>query len=379
MGKKAASKRRSEGSIYETKVTTNGKAYAYWTAAVTLRGPGRRQRETYRFKTRAEARAKLREALREAPKAAGPRMTVADYLAQWLGDKIDLKPTTLKRYRQHCLDDIAPRLGRVRLDKLTADEVQRMIHDLEKHYAPNTVRNVRAVLRTALNDAMAKRYITYNAAEPVKLPRARRFDARILAQDEVGRFFEAVNGDRLGSLFAVTLGLGLRKGEALGLTWDRIDFKKGTVTIDRQLQGDELVETKTSTRRVVPLTPPIAVMLEKRQAEQKREALAAGWRDPEGFSEGFVFTTMKGNPYGQRNVVRDFKHYLARAGLPSAIRFQDLRGSAATFFNDLGYDIKTAQATLGHADIRTTLKYYTQVNEPRQREALERLGRMIPA
>lgn len=375
MAKHTASKRRSEGSIYETSVTVKGKTYTYWAVARTLPrdGSGKQKRQTLRFRTEREARAKLSQLLRETPRAAGPSMTVAEYLAQWLDIKQDLKPETLKAYRSIYRWHLEPKLGRLRLDKLTADNVQTMIGATD--LAPNTIRNIRAMLRTALNDAVAKHHIAFNPADPVKLPRARRFDARVFTAEEVERFFEAVNGDRLGSMFAVTLGLGLRKGEALGLTWDRIDFQKGTVTIDRQLQNGELVETKTSTRRVVPLGASVAAMLEALQARQKKDALAAGWRNP----QEFVFTTGNGTPYSGRNVSRDFKQYLTKADLPSAIRFQDLRGTAATFFSDLGYDIKVAQVILGHSDSRTTGKYYTQASEPRQREALERLGRMIPA
>lgn len=374
MAKHTASKRRSEGSIYETTVTVKGKTYTYWAVARTLPrdGSGKQKRQTLRFRTEREARAKLSQLLRETPKAAGPSMTVAEYLAQWLDIKQDLKPETLKAYRSIYRWHLEPKLGRLRLDKLTADNVQSMISATD--LAPNTIRNIRAMLRTALNDAVAKRHIAYNAAEPVKLPRDKRYVARVLTVDEIGRLFAAINGDRLGSLFSLTLRLGLRKGEALGLTWDRVDFAKGTVTIDRQFQDGELVETKTSTARVYNLGESIA-MLKDHHAKQRKEALAAGWRN----DEGFVFTTTNGTPYGQRNVVRDFKEYLAKAGLPATIRFQDLRGTAATLFVDRGYDASTAQKLLGHADIRTTLKYYIQARDGRQREALEDLARLIPA
>jgi integrase len=370
-----ARKRSREGSIYPVTETINGKTYSYWIASRELKGAnGKRKRQVVRLKTEREARAKLAEFLRQPATTAGPRMTLGEYLEQWLSDARDLKPSTLKRYRAHYRSDIAPRLGRVRLDKLTADDVQTMIHDLEKTHKPLGVRNARAFLRKALNDAIAKRYLTYNAAEPVKLPRDKRYVARVLTVDEIGRLFAAINGDRLGSLFSLTLRLGLRKGEALGLTWDRVNFAKGTVTIDRQFQEGELVETKTSTARVYNLGESIA-MLKDHQAKQRKEAVAAGWRN----DEGFVFTTTNGTPYGQRNVVRDFKTYLAKAGLPATIRFQDLRGTAATLFVDRGFDASTAQKLLGHADIRTTLKYYIQARDGRQREALEDLARLIPA
>jgi integrase len=152
------------------------------------------------------------------------------------------------------------------------------------------------VLSAALSDAKKKRLIPYNPAESVEAPEIADFEARVFSPDEAARFFEAIDGDPLGPVFAVTLALGLRLGEVLGLTWDQIDADWGGLWIRQQLQWIEprhvvgrpvirqlaydaengkakpsMVRPKTkSSVSWLPLPPDIAAILKAHNAGQSR-------------------------------------------------------------------------------------------------------------
>jgi integrase len=399
--------RSREGSIYPTSVTVKGKTYKYWVVARTL-GPhkGRQQRETYRFTTEKEARRKLSELLKGAPKKPGPNLTLDDYLKQWLTTKRKLTATTARRYEDVARFHINPVLGRVRLDKLGPDDVDRLLETLAKKpsqrggkLSSTTVRKVYAVLSAALNDAKRKRLISYNPAESVEAPEIAPFEPRVFTPDDAARFFKAVNGDPLSPVFAVALALGLRLGEVLGLTWDQIDAGWSGLSIKQQLQWIEprhvegrsiiralvydsdrgkvkpyLVRPKTkSSVAWLPLPEAISAILKAHKTRQTAAQLAGNWRN----DDGLAFTTANGTPYSFRNVERSHEHFLAKAGLPKS-RFHDLRHSCVSFLNALGVDPKTASVIARHANVRTTLDVYTQISPEQKRKAVDLVGRLIP-
>src|SRR5207253_3081732 len=66
--------------------------------------------------------------------------------------------------------------------------------------------------------------------------RVQPYRAISLDADEALRFLGCAKGERLEALFWLVLTLGLRQGEALGLTWSDVDLERGTWRVTRQLQ-----------------------------------------------------------------------------------------------------------------------------------------------
>jgi integrase len=114
-------------------------------------------------------------------------------------------------------------------------------------------------------------------------------------------------------LYLLTITLGLRRGEVLGLKWQDVDFEAATLHVRSSLQRVngrlELSETKTAgSRRQLPLLDFVARSLRSHRARQSQERLLAGsaWKDT-----GFVFTTKIGTPVDPANLLDDFKRVLA--------------------------------------------------------------------
>ena len=106
---------------------------------------------------------------------------------------------------------------------------------------------------------------------------------------------------------------------------------------------------------------------------QREDRLLAGslWHE-----NGFVFTSRAGAPLDPWAVNKAFKRLLTAAGLPD-IPFHDLRHTAATFLLAQGVDPRTIMETLGHSQISLTLNTYSHVLPSLQRDAAERMNRML--
>lgn len=158
-----------------------------------------------------------------------------------------------------------------------------------------TVSDIRAALRAALTHAQAEDLITRNPAVPVTLATVRRRRGKSWSSDEARKFLESARADDdpLYAAYALVLVTGLRKGEALGFTWEDVDLDAGELTIGRQLQlvRGQLLHRDTKTQAsdaTLPL-PDICLTALKLRSEQRDEARAVAgkaWHET-----GLVFTT----------------------------------------------------------------------------------------
>jgi integrase len=202
-----------------------------------------------------------------------------------------------------------------------------------------------------------------------------RSEIRSFTPDEARRFINAVRDERLEALYLLTITLGLRRGEVLGLKWTEVDFDVLTLQIKPALQRVngrlELSETKTErSRRPLPLLDFVTKSLRHHRTRQLEERLIAGsgWHD-----SGFAFTTRIGTPIDPANLLDDFKRILKKAELPD-IRFHDLRHSAASLLLALNIHPRVVMELLGHSQISLTMNTYSHVVPGLLREAVDKLG-----
>ena len=377
------SKRRGhlEGSIYRRR---DGR----WTAVLSLGYQGGRRRRKHLYGgTRAGVAQKLQQAQRtlsDGGVLSAERQTVSTLLETWLRESAanKVRPRTLQRYQEIVRLHLIPALDSIKLTKLNPAHVERMLNEaLAQGASPRSLTQWRAVLRRALNVAMRWGWVNRNAASLAEPPRAEDYVVRPLTTADAKALLAAVKGDRLEALFQVGLALGLRQGEALGLTWTDIDLDAGTLTVRRSLQrirGEWVFsEPKTSnSRRTVPLPEPVAGALREHRGRQLEERLRAGpaW---EGQVWGdLVFPDELGRPLSGFHVLRRFRSLLELAGLP-AMRYHDLRHGAASLMAAQGVPARVAMELLGHSQIATTMNVYTHVTPQDQRDASARVSEAI--
>jgi integrase len=343
----------------------------------------RRIRRSVRGRTRGEVLRKL-SALRTqgAGQHGAAGKAVGAFLGDWLErSRLRVRPSTWDRYADVVRVHIVPELGKVRLERLTSDQVQRLclgVH--ERGRAPRTVAMVRAVLRTALNDAMRRRLVAHNAAEYVDLPRVVSQPVPAMTPTGAEAVLVAVSGHRISSLVEVALATGLRQGELLGLQWPDVDFDGNRLSVRWALQlvngSPILVEPKTrQSRRTLPLTPGAVAALRAQRQRQREDRLRAGarWRG----GEDFVFTTVTGGPVGGVELTRAFKRVLVAAGLPP-MRWHDLRHGTASLLIAQGVELRVVMEVLGHSTISLTANTYAHVSEAMLGTARDALDRALP-
>jgi len=311
------------------------------------------------------------------------RITLGQWLEVWRTEYLGgVKPNSQYDYTALIRNHVAPALGAVRLQKLTPHQVQGFYNSLQrdKGLAPKTVKNVHGVLHSALKQAQRLGYIQRNPADNINLPRVERPDIKPMSEDVLPRFLKAIQGHEFEAVYVVTVFTGMRKGEVLGLSWDNIDFERGTVCIRQQLlkkRGENafmLASLKNDKPRIITPAQDIMAILRGERVRQKRNQLQAGaaWNNP----DNLVFTNPLGRHLIPNTVFFNFKRIVAALGVPN-LRFHDLRHTYAVNALRGGDDIKTVQDNLGHHTAAFTLDTYGHVTEQMKRDSAARMQRLI--
>lgn len=214
---------------------------------------------------------------------------------------------------------------------------------------PATVNRELSVLRHVLRLCEEWGYIE-------KVPRIRLAPEpegrlRFLAEDEILRLLGACERSKnlyLNAIVTIALNTGMRKGEILGLEWERVDFSRGVLLAEK---------TKSGRRREVPMNRAVY------------DALST----LTGVREGLVFRKRSGAAWG--NIRTAFERACQAAKLED-FRFHDLRHTCASWLIMKGRSLKEVQELLGHREFSMTLRY-AHLSPDRLRDAvasLEGLG-----
>jgi integrase len=322
-----------------------------------------------------EARAARGDAvatLARGEKVARTKLTLGEYANEWVGQQEgQCRPRTVRVYRDRLRLHVLPRLGRRKLASLDVDDVADLLADLRrKGLAPWSQRGVLVVLGRVLGTAARRGLIAANPCaqlERNERPKVTRAEFPSLDREAVAKLI-AATPERYRALVAVSVLLGPRQGEALGLRWQDVDTATGKLLVRYQLsRSGELVEPKTNAaRREIPMPPSLARML----AEHR---LAS----PYSRETDYVFASSSGTPLEVRSIARrGLDVATARAGLPH-LRWHDLRHVAASAMIEQGASPSYAARILGHSSPAVTLSTYAHVfdrleHDGRFRELQER-------
>lgn len=371
---------RGEGSITQ-------RADGRWQARIDLGWQdGKRKRKYLYGLTRRDVSEKLKVALRDQQQGvlmSGPDQTLADFLVRWLADSV--KPTvrskTHESYSRQARVHIIPALGKIRLQKLTAQHLQGFYQQkLTEGLAAGSVNRQHAILHRALAQAARWGLVVRNVADLVDAPQPTHKEMQPLTAEQVATLLKSAKGERFHALYVLAVTTGMRQSELLGLRWADVDLDSSVVHVQQQLvyvpgEGFSFSEPKTAKGRRAIALPTVAVeALRQHRKMQIEERLIVGpaWED-----HGLVFANELGKPVERGNLVRrSFFPLLNKAGLPR-IRFHDLRHTAATLLLSQGAHPKVVQERLGHATIALTLDVYSHVLPNLQREAAEKLDRLF--
>ena len=317
-----------------------------------------------------------------APKPKKKRragLMFTDVVPMWLEEaEKRVGPVTFEGYSRMSEDYVIPYFSREEnnffIDEASFEGIQKFVDYFclgreREPVSPKTIRHFMIVVRQTLVYACRHGYAKENPCNLVVLPKMIKREPTILSEKQLGKFFEIIKDDPMFPLIYVTVFLGLRRSEALGLKWDSIDFDAHTVTIKHTVVKSEtkrIIEqdtTKTaSSHRVYPLTSGLLdlFLAIKASETENREKFGDLYREND-----YVFKWDYGKIYDPDFVTRHFKRLLKKAGMPE-IRFHDLRHSCASLLVSKGFKLKDIQEWLGHADIQTTANTYAHLYQERK-------------
>jgi integrase len=340
---------------------------------------------------------------------------VCQYLNKWLEDrKEELSPTTYSGYEVNIRCHINPHIGGLRLQDLKAIHIKDMYKALQKdrdvtidkevrHFkklSPKSILYVRRVLSKALEDACIDEILEKNAARTAKSPEVAKHKAKFLSTAQIKTMLEKFENDDLFVPVYLAVVLGLRRGEALGLRWENIDFDQKIIMIRSELtmyDGNPIfiedVKTEDSDRDII-VTDRIIELLKRQKISQKENKLAMGKKyiskftcqycvekgskitEKEMKATDFICTWPDGVIFNPSHVTRSFKDRMKKFGLPE-ITFHELRHSNGALMISQNVQLKGASERLGHSTIVITNDYYGHVEKSVQESIANTIDRAI--
>lgn len=226
------SEKPNDAGYYEAKV---------WMGTKGDGSPDRRHIQRRALKD-VRARVKELEAQRDEGRVtkAGKAPTVREMLERHLTVVLPGRgraPRTIADYQSKCRNDIYPRWGGMRIDRLRRDQVEDGLAEMTASgHAPSHVRKVHAILSSAFEDQVKSGTVKRNPLEHVEAPAASEPDITVLTQAQARNIAAIAMSRPNGVRWSVGLATGLRQGEALGLRWSFIDLDTGWMRIWHQLQ-----------------------------------------------------------------------------------------------------------------------------------------------
>lgn len=294
------------------------------------------------------------------------RVTLRTYAEKWRAAQVH-RPSTKAHVEITLRRHVYPTFGDRPLNSILPSEIQAWVKGLP--LAPSSVGVAHSYLSSIMKAAVRDRRIAANPCEGTKLPKPDRAKVAPPTTEQVEALREEMP-DRLRALVTFTAGTGMRQGEVLGLTVDRLNLLRREVTVDRQLVRVTSKPTSltfgppktAASARTIPL-PRVVV-----------DTLAEHLAKYPPFDHGLVFTLESGEPITRQRFGHLWRPAARKAGLPERTGLHSLRHYYASLLIRYGESVKTVQARLGHATAAETLDTYSHLwpdSDDRTREAVD--------
>lgn len=248
---------------------------------------------------------------------------------------------------------------------------------VEKNTKPlsdKTILEHHRLISTILAQAEKEMLVPYNAAAKATPPRAERKEPNYFQPETISAILEALESEPLKwrAITHLMIVTGCRRGEIMGLKWDKVDFQNSRIRIDRALlmsksKGVYEGNTKTGDVRLLTLPKETMLLLKQQYSDQLRLQLANGDR---WVHTGYVFTQDNGEHMSPDSITGWLKDFSIRHGLPH-INPHAFRHTVASVLLANGTDIVTVSKQLGHASVTTTENFYSHIIEENKAKAAE--------
>ena len=301
---------------------------------------------------------------------------VYDYLVSYLKRvEPELQKNTIVSYRSMTNGKIRryfQRRPQLTVGNLKPQDIQDFYQTLfADGVVANTVIHYHALLRRAFQQAFKEERIDANPFDRVGRPKKNKFHGENYTQEELLTLLHLARGDVIYPAILLAGAMGLRRSEALGVRWSRIDWEKRTVLLDTKIveyreNGKKKVEPveemkNKSSRRTLPLPDPVVEMLQvqKDHREVYRKMFQGSYSTQ---YLDYVCVNQLGELLRPSYVTDHFRELLEKYGLRH-IRFHDLRHTFASLLINQDVPLINVSNFLGHSDLSTTANIYAHLDK----------------
>ena len=218
-----------------------------------------------------------------------------------------------------------------------------------------------------------------NPADRIIFPKLEKFKGDFYVDSEVLELFEILKGHKMELIVLLTAFYGLRRSEALGARWSRVDWENKTILLDTKIieykeNGKVIVKTveemkNKSSRRTLPLPDPVYEMLcEEREKQDLYRRMFKGSYNRK--YDDYICVDQPGGLIRPNRVTQRFADLIRQYGLRK-IRFHDLRHTFASILINQDVPLLNVSTFLGHSDLATTANIYAHLDKSKKQESAD--------
>ncbi|TFJ92177.1 site-specific integrase [Lentibacillus salicampi] len=256
---------------------------------------------------------------------------------------------------------LIPHFGSTKLKKIGSSDIINYQNELIDRSAVSHVKKIHQVLSAVFNYAARMQYTTENPARlagNVDIEEEKHINYWTL--DEFKQFMSCVDSELYYAFFMTMYYSGMRKGEALALTWNDIDFSDNMINVDKTAYNRNITSPKTSSSKRQLLMPQYVMNL---LAELKlRRKTKNGYAVFGEFYKHISTTSLD----------RYFEKYI-KASDVKRIRIHDFRHSHASYLINKGTIASLVAKRLGHKDVAVTLNTYSHLYPSTEKEIISQM------
>lgn len=320
----------------------------------------------------AEHKAALAHTLSES--SGRCRITLREWMQHWIENELlgSVKDSSYQTYRTQVNRHILPALGGLYLSQFTPALAYEFTENLRAAgLSGNTIKGVFRLLSAAMRFALDEGIIKKNPCRKLKIRQGEQAEQRVLSRSEQEKVRLAA--DERGDLpVLLSLYTGMRLGEVSALKWTDVDWEKKTITVRRTAQRVAQGRNEQGRRTLLVIGSPKS--RRSHRVLPVPDFLLVKLKNlfSSGANSEFIFGA-SAHAAEPRMLQRRFSRLMKAIGL-TGVHFHTLRHSFATRLLELGVDIQTVSALLGHSSARTTLDFYGHSLPERRRQAIALLA-----
>lgn len=321
---------------------------------IRARDPITKKRPTKPFDTRQQAEAWA------SGSVAVDVMTLGSWLDHWLGLRWPTLRISSQDVYHRSVEACTPLASRSLAD-LTTDDWQALTNVLLDKWARSHVVTWRSAIGASLNYAVRRRVLDRNPLKDITLPRAVDTPPKAWTREQLDRLVVAAEGDRHEVWFAISVGTGIRLGEARALLWSDVDFRARTLSITKSHHITKKVvgPTKSGKHRIVDLPDELVPVLREHHARQPLSARLVFGNDKDVAFASYTFNLA-------------VRRICKRAGV-TRLPPHSTRHTAASIMLTDNVSPAEVAAQLGHT-VATLLKTYAHLTNAGDRRGARALG-----